>query len=104
MKQYQCQPAHESVSLQLKPKQVRLAQRINEDVKGILKHGGKEVEVLTGLNSYMALLKELMVSASCAEMVLLCERYDGFYKYIQILEAVASCSSSVKRPIPTLMM
>lgn len=104
MKQAQYQTTHEIPLMQLKLKQVHLAKRINEHVNGILKHGGNEVDVLTGLNSYMSLLKELMVSASCAEMGSLCERYDGFYKYIQILEAVASDSSSVKRSIPTLIM
>ena len=78
----------------------RLAERIDKKVTKILKHGGNEVGVLTGLTSYMNDFKVLMDSTSRTEMDLLCERYDGFYKYAKILENLASGISSGKIQVP----
>ena len=67
----------------------RLAERIDKKVTKILKHGGNDVDVLTGLTSYMNDFKTLMDTTSKDDMNALCERFDGFYRYAKILENLA---------------
>lgn len=84
----------------LAPVHNRLAERIDKKVSKILKHGGSEVDVLTGLASYMNDFKTLMDSTSKADMDLLCKRYDGFYRYAKILENLASGIQSGNISVP----
>ncbi|NQY65607.1 MAG: hypothetical protein HRT38_18240 [Alteromonadaceae bacterium] len=94
-------PSHEnSIIQQLKPEHVRLAERIHKKVTRILKHDGDELEILTDLTSFMPKFKALMDSTSEAEMDLLCRRYSGFHKYVQILENLAAGISSGEIPVP----
>lgn len=60
--------------------------------KQILRHGGEE-ELLMSLADQMLPINELMDSASNEELNHYCQRYDGFYQYMKLLERIAAASS-----------
>ena len=94
-------PPHEnSLVKKLKPEHVQLAKKIHIEMINMLEHDGDELAILTGLTSYMTKFKELIDSTSDGEMSLLCERYHGFYKYVQILENLATGIRSGEISVP----
>ena len=60
--------------------------------KQILQHGGEE-ELLMSLCHKMEMIKDIMDSSSHAELNLYCTEYEGFYRYMKLLEQMAEASS-----------
>lgn len=65
------------------------AKKIDAWVKGILKKGGGDEEILGGMSPYMAGFKGIMDNAATGEMNMLSHRYDGFYRFAKFLEKLA---------------
>ena len=80
----------EPLSLTTKQKDFIVSMDIK--AKQILQYGGEE-ELLMSLAHQMHQIKELMDSASEDELNHYCQRYDGFYQYMNLLERMALASS-----------
>ncbi len=60
--------------------------------KQILKQGG-EAELLMSLFDKMEKIKSIIASSSGDELDQYCEKYDGFYQYMKLLERLAQGAS-----------
>ena len=69
--------------------QTRLALTIDMHVKHVLAHGGGEDALLLSLADSMPTFKQLLDMCTGEEMDMLCERYDGFYRFATLLERLA---------------
>lgn len=65
---------------------------LDAKAKQILQYGGEE-ELLMSLAHKMQKIKDLMDSSSENELNHYCQRYDGFYQYMNLLERMALASS-----------
>lgn len=66
--------------------------RMDSEAKQILRYGGEE-ELLMSLAYKMNQVKDLMDSSSEDELNFFCQRYEGFYQYMNLLERMALASS-----------
>ena len=73
----------------LTDRQTRLASIIDEPVLRTLANGGNDEDLLVSLHDYMETFKEIMDTSTSMEMDQLCQRYDGFYRFAQLLEHLA---------------
>ena len=69
--------------------QVKLAKKIDQHVNKVIAGGGDDETLLVSMGDYMGTFKEVMDSSTTDEMNELSERYDGFYRFGKLLEAVA---------------
>ena len=79
--------------------QTQLAEIIDTHVRQVLTQGGGD-EALLSLADYMPTFKQLLNTCTSAEMDLLCERYDGFYRFAQLLEKLAEGIADGSIPVP----
>ena len=73
----------------LSDKQIKLAKRIDDHAKKVFATGGDEEALLLGMSDFMPTFKQVMDSSTPNEMNQLCERFDGFYRFGKLLEAIA---------------
>ena len=78
----------------------RLAERIHKRVTKILKKGGCDLDIFAGMKDCMEDFKSLMDTTSKTDMNALYERFDGFYRYVKVLENVAHGIESGDLRIP----
>ena len=76
---------------------IEIDQRITE----IISNNGDYAEVLISLSDRMDEIKRLMDSAPEEEMDMYCEKYDGFYLFMTLLEDMASAISEGKISVST---
>jgi hypothetical protein len=79
--------------------QTQLACIIDTHVTRALAHGGGDEELLVSLADYMGTFEQLMDLSTGEEMDALCQRYDGSYRFTNLLErlAVAIADGSIPR-------
>jgi hypothetical protein len=84
--------------MSLKPEQINLISLIDQKVKDILSSGGNEISVIISLLEEMSQIKTIIDSADKEELNKYCDSYDGFYRYMKILEntAGAIANGSIK--------
>ena len=80
--------------------QIWLAETMDTHVRQVLTHGGGEEALLLSLADYMPIFKQLLDMCTGAEMDLLCEWYDGFYRFAQLLERLAEGIADGSIPVP----
>jgi hypothetical protein len=80
--------------------QTQLAETIDAHVRQILAQGGGDEALLPSLADYMPTFKQLLDTCTGAEMDLLCERYDGFYRFAHLLERLAEGIADGSIPVP----
>ena len=68
---------------------VRLAETIDTWVLSVLNQGGGDEQILEGMHAYMDTFKQLLDTCTRLEMTLLAQRYDGFYRFANLLERLA---------------
>ena len=68
---------------------VRLAEAIDTWVLSVLSQGGGDEQILEGMHAYMDTFKQLLDTCTRLEMTLLAQRYDGFYRFANLLERLA---------------
>ena len=68
---------------------VRLAEAIDTWVLSVLSQGGGDEQILEGMHAYMDTFKQLLDTCTTLEMTLLAQRYDGFYRFANLLERLA---------------
>ena len=80
--------------------QTQLAETIDTHVRQVLAHGGGDEALLLSLADYMPIFKQLLDTCTSVEMDLLCERYDGFYRFAKLLERLAEGIADGSIPVP----
>ena len=80
--------------------QTRLAETIDTHVRQVLAQGGGDEALLLLMADYMPTFKQLLDTCTGAEMDLLCERYDGFSRFAQLLERLAEGIADGSIPVP----
>jgi hypothetical protein len=80
--------------------QTRLAETIDTHVRQVLAHGGGDEAVLLSMADHMPTFKQLLDTCTGEEMDLLCDRYDGFYRFAQLLERLAEGIADGSIPVP----
>ena len=68
---------------------VHLAEAIDTWVLSVLSNGGGDEQILEGMHAYMDTFKQLLDTCTRLEMTLLAQRYDGFYRFANLLERLA---------------
>lgn len=72
---------------------------MDSKAKQIMQHGDTE-ELLISLCGKIEKIKEIMEASSEIELNEFCEKYDGFYQYIKLLEQLAKgCAEGVFKDI-----
>ncbi len=79
--------------------QTQLAETIDTHVRQVLAHGGDEA-LLLSMADFMPTFKQLLDTCTGAEMDMLCERYDGFSRFAQLLERLAEGIADGSIPVP----
>ena len=69
--------------------QIRLAVAIDDHVKAILAKGGGDEELLVSMYDQMLTFKQLLDTSTESEMSQLCQQYDGFYQFAELMERLA---------------
>ena len=80
--------------------QTQLARRIDTHVRHVLAQRGGDEALLMSLADSMGTFKQLLDTCSGADMDALCERYDGFYRFAQLLERLAEGIADSSIPVP----
>jgi hypothetical protein len=80
--------------------QTQLAETIDTHVRQVLAQGGGDEALLLSLAGYMPTFKRLLDTCTGAEMDMLCERYDGFYRFAKLLERLAEGIADGSIPVP----
>lgn len=73
----------------LTPRQKRLAARIDQWIKGVIKRGGGDEEILQEMVDYMSVFKKILGTSTEAQVDALCVNYAGFYRFAVLLEDLA---------------
>jgi hypothetical protein len=80
--------------------QTRLAETIDTHVRQVLAQGGGDEALLLLMADYMPTFKQLLDTCTGAEMDMLCDRYDGFYRFAKLLERLAEGIADGSIPVP----
>lgn len=79
--------------------QINFIKQMDNKAKKILKYGGQE-ELLMSLCDKMEAIKKIMDSASEGELNHYCDKFDGFYAYMKLLEQLAQgCANGVFKDV-----
>jgi hypothetical protein len=80
--------------------QIQFAETIDTHVRQVFAHGGGDEALLLSMADYMSTFKQLLDMCTGVEMDMLCERYDGFYHFAQLLERLAEGIADGSIPVP----
>jgi hypothetical protein len=80
--------------------QTRLAETIDAHVRATLRQGGGDEALLLSLADHMGTFKQVLDTCTGAEMHVLCERYEGFYRCAKLLETLAEGIADGSIPVP----
>lgn len=82
-------PAHRTTIPDTAAQRV-LAERLDARVKELERTGAHDIELFAGMVEQMPLFKRLLDMAGPAGMAILCDEYLGLYRYVKMLELIAS--------------
>ena len=85
--------------MSLTEEHIRLAVTIDRHVTHTLANGDTE-DLLVSMYDYMGLFKQLLDTLSPEDMDTLCERYEGFYRFAQLMENLAQGIADGTIPVP----
>ena len=84
----------------LTEQQTRLAVSIDRHVNSVVASGGGDEELLVSLHDHMGTFKQLLDTRSREDMDILCQQYDGFYRFAKLLENLAQGIADGTIPVP----
>jgi hypothetical protein len=84
----------------LTAQQTQLAETIDTHVAQVLTHGVGDEALLLSMADCMPTFKQLLDTCISTEMDMLCERYDGFYRFAKLLEMLAEGIADGSIPVP----
>jgi len=79
---------------------IHLAETIDTWVLSVLNQGGGDEQLLEGMHAYMDTFKQLLDTCTRLEMTLLAQRYDGFYRFANLLERLAQAIADGDIEVP----
>jgi len=79
---------------------LQIASVLDQATRRIISRGGDDVAILRDMVEYMDGFKHLMDTTTPEEMNQLCARFDGFYRYAKVLEALAAGIASGDINVP----
>lgn len=87
--------------MSLHPEQKDLIVTIDKKVKALLAQGGNDETLLVEMLELMPAIKSLLDSAPKKEIEMYFYEYDGFYRYMKVLENLAQgiADERIKAPI-----
>ena len=85
---------------QLSEKKHHLAVTIDKHVNKIIADGGGDEQLLASMYDQMSSFKQLIDTCSSEEMDILCQKYDGFYRFAKLLENLAGGIANKTVSIP----
>ena len=86
--------------MSLTTEQINLISFIDQKVKSILIDGGNEISIMIELLDEMPKIKTVIDSAAKEELNKYCNSYEGFYRYMKILEDTANAIASGSIQVP----
>lgn len=86
--------------MSLTAEHLQIASILDQASKRIIANGGDDVEILRDMAAYMDGFKRLIDTTTAEEMDELCDRFDGFYHYAKVLEALAGGIASGENNVP----
>ncbi len=86
--------------MSLTVQETQLAETIDTHVRQVLAHGGSDAALLLSMADYMPTFKQSLDPCTGEEMNMLCDRYDGFYRFAQLLERLAEGIADGSIPVP----
>ena len=90
----------ETDTVSLTEKQKQLIVYIDQQVNTIISNGGDEATILVSLVDIMDDLKEIIRSAETDTLDICCQKYDGFYRFMKIMETLAAGIADGSIPVP----
>lgn len=81
-------------------KREQLARKIDAWVTGITTQGGGDEEILEGMYDYMAHFKKIMDTAAPGELDALALKYEGFYRFANLLERLSETIADSAIEVP----
>jgi hypothetical protein len=78
---------------------IRLAVTIDRHVTHTLLSGGTE-DLLVSMYDYMGMFKQVLDTCSPEDMDVLCDRYNGVYRFAKLLENLAQGIADGSIPVP----
>ncbi len=80
--------------------QLQIASTIDARMRAVERPGANAVVIIGEMFDYMPSFKQLIDTTTPSEMDDLCDRFEGFYRYAKILEALADGIESGDIPVP----
>ena len=80
--------------MSISKKQLKIAQRIDTDVNKLRLNGSNDMEILGEMSGCMLDVKKLLDANDSDVLNELCNRYEGFYYFVNILENLAGAIES----------
>ncbi len=80
---------NEEYAMQVILNLTHLVQRVDSHAQSIFVQGGGDEALLMSLHDLMGDIKKIMDSNTHDAIDLFCQQYDGFYRYMKLLESVA---------------
>ena len=84
----------------LKKSHYLTAEKIDAYVNSVFAKGGGDEQLLETMYDNMQPFKEIMDAAGPGEMDRLCERYEGFYRFANLLERLAQGIADGRIEVP----
>lgn len=81
-------------------KRKQLAHKIDAWVNETIAQGGGDEEILEGMYDYMTPFKKIMDTAAPGEMDALALKYEGFYRFANLLERFAAAIADGEIEVP----
>jgi hypothetical protein len=78
----------------------RLARLVDPHVRAILAHRGSDEAIGMAMADAMGPCKPWLETCTDTDMDVLCERYDGLYRFATLLEQVAEGIAKGRIPVP----
>ncbi|MCP4405382.1 MAG: hypothetical protein GY801_49790 [bacterium] len=88
------------LTMSLTAEHLQIASILDQATKRIIANGGDDMVIIRDMAEYMDGFKQLMDTTSPAEMDELCSRFDEFYRYAKVLEALAKGIASGEIDVP----
>jgi len=86
--------------MSLTENQTRLAVTIDRHVNQVIANGGGDKELLESMYDQMGTFRQVLDTCSGEDIDILCQQYEGFYRFAKLLENLALGIADGTIPVP----
>lgn len=86
--------------MSLTDKQIQLARTLDSYVQQIVAQGGGDEEILRTMYDQMTTFKQLLDTSTPSQLNLLCQQYEGFYRFAKLSERLAQAIADGTIAVP----